>query len=200
MRYPARRRASPLVVFAAVLAAAPALAHPDIAVTLRTLFEIRGDRLVALGESWTFDTAYSARLLHDFDTDRDGELAPEEAERMTASLLDGVDLSNYLSQLKEGTTAIDLPRPAWTRATVADGVVTVSMVFTLDRPLAISGERSIALQVRDLDYAAAFRLTADRPVLIRGDGGRCRYSVDEWPEESYFGGLVMPWEIALTCP
>lgn len=198
-----RRGSATLLAFAAAVilscAAAPALAHPDIAVTVRTLFELRNGKVVAMGESWTFDKAYSARLLYRFDSDRDGRLGPREAERLAARTLRDLSASNFLSQLKEGMRKVDLPWPSWSAASMAEGAITLSFVFTFDQPLAAKGERAVALQIRDTDYAAAFSLTADRPILLRGDHGRCRTEVEEWPEESYFGGLVMPWEIALSC-
>ncbi len=59
--------------------------------------------------------------------------------------------------------------------------------------------RSIAIVLRDRDYTAAFRLADAAPVILRGGEGACGYRLQDRPDVAYFGGLVVPQAIVLSC-
>lgn len=176
----------------------PAAAHPDVAITARVLFDVRDGALVAMGESWTFDRGHSARLLREFDADDNGMLSEDESANLARTTLDDLAGRNYLTLLKRGNVGFVLPPPVWSEAMLEDGAVTLSFVFAFEAPLDLTGERAVALQLRDLDYVAAFRLAGDRPVLIRGGQG-CAFKIGNRREDAYFGRLIIPWEIGLSC-
>ena len=45
----------------------------------------------------------------------------------------------------------------------------------------------------------AFRFAPDRPLILRGDDGRCTTTIEPKPDAVYFGGLVTPEVAVLAC-
>ncbi|MCJ7997458.1 DUF1007 family protein [Rhizobium cremeum] len=176
-----------------------ASAHPDIAVTTRVLFDIREGRLIAVAESLAFDEKYSARLFARFDHDGDGIFDGGEADEMRQALTEDLGATHFLTELAFGGELLEMGEPDAFHASVATGSVSVTFGFRLEAPVAIGEGQILTLMQRDRDYTVAFRLAEDRPVLIRGGEGHCAYSVVERPDLAYFGGLVVPQAITLTC-
>ncbi|MBB4010159.1 DUF1007 family protein [Allorhizobium taibaishanense] len=181
-----------------LLPALPALAHPDIAITLRVLFDMRRGVLTGLGESWTFDAAYSRVLLDQFDRDRDGQFSAEEVTALRDKLIADLSHKRFFTELTmDGKWATRL-QPVDFAAESHDSVVTVTFAFDLAGPLDLRG-RSLDLEIKDKDYVAAFKLADTAALQLRSDGGHCRTSRRSAPDHAYFVGLVIPDHISLTC-
>lgn len=84
-------------------------------------------------------------------------------------------------------------------ATSKGGIVTVTLGFRLDAPLDVTEGRTVEIVLRDRDYTAAFRLADAAPVILRGGEGACGYRLEDRPDMAYFGGLVVPQAIVLSC-
>lgn len=176
----------------------PAAAHPDIAITVRVLFDMRRGVLTGLGESWTFDAAYSRVLLDQFDRDRDGQFNPEEVTALRDKLIADLSRKRFFTELTmEGKWAARL-QPVDFTAESHDNVVTVSFAFSLAGPLDLRG-RSLDMEVKDKDYVVAFKFADTAPLQLRSDGGHCRTSRRSAPDHAYFARLVIPERISLTC-
>ncbi|MGX5665192.1 DUF1007 family protein [Rhizobium daejeonense] len=176
-----------------------AIAHPDIAVTARVLFDIRDGRLVSVAESFAFDEKYSARLLSRFDHDGNGMFGDGEVDELREALTADLGDRDFLTELALGEQPLDLGEPDAFHAAVQPGSVSITVGFRLEAPVAMGAGQSLTMMQRDRDYTVAFRLAEDRPVLIRGGEGHCAYTVTDRPDRAYFGGLVVPQAITLTC-
>ncbi|MCM2291336.1 DUF1007 family protein [Allorhizobium sp. BGMRC 0089] len=196
MKSMARIALSMLALFAAV---PPALAHPDIAITVRLLFNLRLGVLTGLGESWTFDKTYSRTLLDQFDRNRDEKLDEDEVKALGAKLAADLNRRQYFTEITlDGKRAAGLTMEGFS-AVVDKGVVTASFAFSVAAPLDVSG-RPIAVTLLDRDYVAAFRLADQAGIQLRGDpDNKCKTSTAPDPANAYFAGLVVPTKITLSC-
>lgn len=191
-----------LLLALALLAAGalPAFAHPDIAVTVRVLFDVKGGNLAALAETWTFDSAYSTYLVKAFDANADGTFDPDEIQALAAKMKADLSGLGYLTRLSaEDGMRVTLTLAAF-HAEIRDGDVTVSLGLTPPEAIPLAG-RSLSAIVADTGYIADMRLADDRPAMIRGDDAatNCTTTISPAPDHGYFGGLVIPEKITLTC-
>lgn len=190
-----------LLALSLLCCAAPpaAWAHPDIAITARLLFDVKAGRLTMIAESFAFDAAHSRRLLDLFDANTDGLFDAAEMAALGRSLTEDLEPLGYFTEVTQAGRALPLPAPAAFHATSEAGIVTVTLGFRLDAPLDVTEGRTVELVLRDRDYPAAFRLAETMPVIMRGDEGRCGYRLEDRPDLAYFGGLVVPQAIVLSC-
>lgn len=199
MSLPSRHHPFAVACLIVLASASSAIAHPDIAVTARVLFDIRDGRLVSVAESFGFDEKYSSRLLARFDRDGNGMFDDGETDEMRKALTADLSDRDFLTELALGERPLEMGEPDAFHATAQAGSVSATFGFRLDVPVAMGEGQSLTLMQRDRDYTVAFRLAEDRPVLIRGGEGRCAYTVTDRPDQAYFGRLVVPQAVTLTC-
>ncbi|MBB4953879.1 ABC-type uncharacterized transport system substrate-binding protein [Agrobacterium vitis] len=181
------------------VSAPPAFAHPDIAITLRVLFDMRRGVLTGLGESWSFDATYSRTLLDQYDRDRDGSLSPDETEALRQKLVSDLRRKRFFTNLTMGGKPAAGVEPVGFQAEAHNGLVTVTFAFSVAAPIDLRGQR-LDVTIKDRDYTAAFRLADNAGLQIRGDfDNKCHASVAPDPQQAYFARLVVPDQISLTC-
>ncbi len=190
-----------LLALSLLCCAAPpaAWAHPDIAITARLLFDVKAGRLTAIAEIFAFDAAHSRRLLDLYDGNADGVFDETEMAALHQSLTDDLQPLGYFTEVTQAGRALPLPAPAAFHAASEAGIVTITLGFRLDAPLDVTEGRTVELVLRDRDYTAAFRLADATPVILRGGEGACGYRLQDRPDLAYFGGLVVPQAIVLSC-
>lgn len=187
--------ALPLALF---LLAAPAAAHPDVAASARLVFHLDGDRLTSLTQILGFDQATSRRLAARFDADQDGTLSDAEREALTSELGDRLSSRDFFLEARLGREALDLPPETSVRIDLATDQVTIAADYCWPTALPLNGQ-SLSLMLRDRDFTIAFRFDPERPAVLSGTPGDCEVSVAPEPGEAYFGDLVIPEILRLTC-
>jgi ABC-type uncharacterized transport system substrate-binding protein len=190
-----------LLALSLLSCAAPvaAWAHPDIAITARLLVDVQAGRLTAIAESFAFDAAHSRRLLDLYDGNADGAFDAGEMAALGRSLAEDLEPLGYFTEMSQAGGALPLPAPAAFHATSEAGIVMVTLGFRLDPPVDLAEGRTVEIVLRDRDYTAAFRLADTTPVILRGGEGACGYRLQDRPDLAYFGGLVVPQAITLSC-
>lgn len=188
-----------MLVLVGLFCAGPARAHPDMAATVRVLFDFHDDRLTGIAESFAFDTATSVRLLARADVDRNGVLDPAEAERLSGEIAASLKVRGFFTQMTIGGRPVPLAVPLAAEVVMQDAIVVLRLVFSVSDMGPVSTGERLELMLRDRDLMLAFRFAADRPLLLRGDGGRCSARIEPRPGEAYFGGLVVPDVAVLAC-
>ncbi|WP_027487329.1 DUF1007 family protein [Allorhizobium undicola] len=174
-------------------------AHPDIAITLKVLFNLKRGVLTGIGQSWTFDKAYSATLLARYDTDGDGALNEKEILALRNRLMSDLRRWRFFSRVEMNGQRVARLEPADMQITLAEGAVTVVFAFNLAGAVDMRGQ-TLTLDIHDPDYQAAFRLAADQALQLRGDDSTaCRIFEKPDPDRPYFAGLITPSLIHLQC-
>lgn len=183
-----------------LLSASGAEAHPDISATARLLFDFEDGRLVRLVESLTFDEARSRILLRDHDVNDDGVFSAEEQEDMARQISADFGRYAFFLEMRSSGRLQVLGRPIAFTAKNEGGAVTIAIAFAMGEPLVVAEDRPVEVMIRDRDYTVAFRYAEDRPALTRGEGDlTCDHTLVERPGDAYFGGLIVPQAIRLSC-
>lgn len=183
-----------------LLSPSGAQSHPDISATARLLFDFEDGRLVRLVESLTFDETRSRALLRDHDADDDGAFSVEEQADMARQISADLGRHAFFLEMRSAGRLQVLGRPIAFTAKNDGGKVTIAIAFAMSEPLVVAEDRPVDVMIRDTDYTIAFRYAEDRPALTRGTGAlTCDHTRIDRPEDAYFGGLIVPQAIRLTC-
>ncbi len=178
--------------------AAPAAAHPDVAASARLVFHLDGNRLTGLTQILGFDQATSRRLTARFDADQDGTLSDAERAVLTRELGNRLASRDFFLEARLGPEAVNQPPATSVRVDLATDQVTIAADYRWSTALPLDGQ-PLSLMLRDRDFTIAFRFDPELPAVLSGRPGDCEVSVAPEPGEAYFGGLVIPEILRLSC-
>lgn len=194
-----RRVRCTIMLLMLVSSAGQALSHPDVSATARMEFRMDGSRLIGLTQNLVFDDATSRRLTSRFDEDHDGRLS--EAERGALIEETGGRLADrqFFVEATLAKRHLPLPRASSISADLLEGRVVISGSFALPDLPDLRGQ-TLSLIIRDPDLTIAFRFDPARPIEFGNGSLGCRAAVKPDPTQAYFGGLVIPEVLTLSCP
>lgn len=184
---------------AAVLAAAPAGAHPHVWVGTVATFVFDGARLVAVRFDWTFDPFLSSMLKQDFDANRDGRFDAEETAKIREAVFDGLGDQDYYSVIAIDGAKTPTPAPTGFEATLRKDMVTFRFTMALPEPVDPS---AVDVTVANFDPSFYVDLTPVEvdPIRFEGIGkGACRFRLFEDTANPIYYGAVFPQVARLAC-
>ncbi len=147
-----------LAFFLAVLAAAPAAAHPHVWIdaAIVPVFDQSG-RFVAVHERWAMDALYTESILTDLETSRDGILQPQElAFAQSARTALWWMLPTYFTRLTLGGKAVDHAAPDDIRVSLPFDRLIIEFTLPLAAPVAVGASAGIDLYDPDNYFAFEF--------------------------------------------
>lgn len=209
-----RTRIKPLarLVPLMLLAPVPALAHPHVTVSVKTVV-IASDKgeILALRHAWTFDEAFSAYSTMGLDKNKDGKLDREELSDLAKVNVESLSEYAYFSDLKTGKDKAEF-------SAVNDYYLThdgkaLTLHFTLPVSAKVPDIRKARLEVYDPSYFVAFGYAPDAPVSVEGLGCKAKVNapraevsgrLSQLSEADFARGLsgAAEWASAVTfeCP
>jgi ABC-type uncharacterized transport system substrate-binding protein len=195
-----RAVAASALVLSVLTAAAPASAHPHVFVENKVAFVFDAGKVTALRLSWAFDEVFSDSLLMQFDADGDGTFDALESKATGEGTLPNLKMFHYFTYIWVDGKELDAIDPADFVASVDDKrVVTFRMTVPLPQPVD-PRTAALATEIYDREYYVQVDLAEQDPVSLEDAGDLpCGATVRDDIEGAYFGGVVMPQEIALQC-
>ncbi len=146
-----------ILALAALLAAAPAAAHPHVWVTAKAEIDYASGQVTGIRHSWSFDPAYSAFVTQGLDRNGDGKLSPDELAALAAENTKGLAEFGYFTKLKVGGKEQGFAEPTEPRMTMEGDALTMSFLLPLKTP-ATQGRGVVALEVYDPTFFVSFGL------------------------------------------
>jgi ABC-type uncharacterized transport system substrate-binding protein len=194
-----RRIAAAVALISFVAAAKPAGAHPHVFIDSRVTFVFDAGRVTALRLNWTFDDLFSGDLVNQFDPEGDGRFDEIESRDIGDNVLPNLKQFHYFTYIWVDGKELDQIDPADFVASLEDGIVTFHMKVPLPQPVD-PRTQALAVEVYDREYFVAVDLAQNDPVALENAGELpCGATVRDDTESAYFGGYVIPQEIALQC-
>jgi ABC-type uncharacterized transport system substrate-binding protein len=164
------------LIFAAVLGAAPALAHPHVWVTARAavVFDKQG-QVAAIRHAWVFDEMYSAFVTQGIG--KDGQLATkEDLAPLAKTNVESLAEFDYFTHAKAAGRAVEFGAPIdYTLEERPDKLVVLTFTLPLKTPM--NTGRAFTFQVYDPTYFVAFSLEDKDPVAMTAAPSGCSASV-----------------------
>jgi ABC-type uncharacterized transport system substrate-binding protein len=183
-----------------VLAAAdPAAAHPHVFIDNRVTFVFDAGKVTALRFDWMFDDVFSDSLLSQFDADGDGAFDALESKAFGEGVLPNLQAFHYFTYVWVDGKQLDPIDPADFVARASDRIVTFQMKVPLPQPVD-PRTQALATEIYDREFYVSVELAQADPVALENaEGVPCDASVRDDVENAYFGGVIIPQEIALQC-
>jgi ABC-type uncharacterized transport system substrate-binding protein len=171
----------------------PAMAHPDILMKCRLLFNFQGDMITALGESWVFGEAFSEQMLADYDLDHDGDFNDSENVALAKKILPILASERHYTSISINGQDIAAVTPLNFRASARNKIVTFT--FGVQLPAPVDPVNSvIRIQIKDPKFSVYVASPKQDSVILRGmPPDRCKPQVTEL--DTRFGGI----EVTLLC-
>lgn len=176
-----------------------AFSHPDVSAAARIEFRMDGSRLIGLTQRLVFDDATSRRLLIRFDIDRDGSLSESESAALVEETGGRLADRQFFLEATLASGRFPLPPASSVSVDLLEDKLVISGEFTLPDLPDMRGQ-SLSLLIRDPDLTIAFRFDPARPAELSDGSARCRLAVRRDPASAFFGGLVIPEVLTLSCP
>lgn len=180
--------------------AMPAAAHPHVFIDNRVAFVFDAGKVTALRVHWVFDEIFSDDLLNQFDADGDGKFDGLESKAVGEGTLPNLKQFHYFTYVWVDGRQLDPVDPIdFVASADASRVVTFAMSVPLPAPVD-PRTQALATEIYDREYYVQVELAQQDPVALENaDGVPCGATVRDDHENAYFGGYVIPQEIALQC-
>ena len=182
------------------MAASPAAAHPHVFIENKVAFIFDAGKVTALRLDWVFDDIFSDSLLSQFDADGDGTFDELESKAVGEGVLPNLKMFHYFTYVWVDGKQLDSIDPTdFVAHANGDRIVAFQMKVPLPQPVD-PRTAALAAEIYDREYYVQVDLAQQDPVqLENADGVSCGATVRDDTENAYFGGVVIPQEIALQC-
>lgn len=188
------------LILSVLIGAAPAAAHPHVFIYNTVSFVFDAGKVTALRLAWEFDEIFSDSLLMQFDADGNGTFDDLESKAVGEGTLPNLKAFHYFTYVWVDGKQLDTIDPVEFAASVDDKrVVTFRMTVPLPQPVDPRAA-ALATEIYDIEYYVQVDLAQQDPVSLENAGAvDCGATVRDDTESAYFGGVVIPQEIALQC-
>jgi len=179
---------------------APAAAHPHVFIENKVTFVFDAGKVPALRVSWVFDDVFSDSLLTQFDADGDGKFDDLESKAVGEGTLPNLKMFHYFTYVWVDGKQLDPIDPTEFVASADDKrIVTFQMTVKLPQPVD-PRTAALATEIYDREYYVQVDLAQQDPVSLENAGNLpCGATVRDDTDAAYFGGVIIPQEIALQC-
>lgn len=181
-------------------AAGPAAAHPHVFIDNKVTFVFDAGKVTALRLHWVFDDIFSDDLLNQFDADGDGAFDALESKAVGEGVLPNLKMFHYFTYVFVDGKQLDEIMPTDFVATADNKrIVTFQMKVPLPQPVD-PRTQALATEIYDREFYVEIDLAEKDPVALENAAGvPCGATVRDDTENAYYGGFVIPQEIALQC-
>ena len=195
-----RRAAISALILSLLVDAGSAAAHPHVFIENKMAFVFDAGKVTALRLTWAFDEVFSDSLLMQFDADDDGAFDDLESKAVGEGVLPNLKMFHYFTYVFVDGKQLDPIDPADFVASVDDKRV-VTFRMTVPLPQAVDPRAAaLATEIYDSEYYVQVDLAQQDPVSLENvDGAPCSTALRDDTKRAYFGGVVIPQEIALQC-
>ena len=147
---------------------APALAHPHVWTTMRSMILFTPAGLVrGVRVSWTFDEAYTKFAVDGLDANGDGSYSSDELAPLTALNLQSLKTYGYFVFFRKNGDVVKIGDAADPAQAYAHGRLTLQFTLPLLQPLDPRKDE-VKLKVYDPEFFIDFEYAKKDPVAVSG--------------------------------
>lgn len=176
----------------ALLASAPAIAHPHVFVSVKTTVVATDDGLIReVRHVWTFDEPFSAYATLGLDTDKDGKLSRDELAPLAKVNVESLEEYGYFTFIRKDEVGQAKERAAFGAVKdfhLAHDGKALTLHFTLPLAETKHALANTRFEVYDPEFFVSFGYAEKDPVLVEGTKTPCTARLTP-PKQSVFARL-----------
>ena len=162
-----------LALCLAVLASAPADAHPHVFVDAKTeiVFDQSG-KMAAVRNIWQFDEAFTQYAIQGLDANGDGKITDAELKPLADVNVKSLAEFKFFTYLTVGRDQAKFlpPKEYWLE--FHGGRLTLFFTLPMEKPM-VPGKHAM-LEIFDPEYFVAFTFVKDNPIKLLGAPATCK--------------------------
>jgi len=181
-----------------LLLPASALGHPHVFIEAEVEVELNAQGIKGLWHYWTFDEYFSAWIIEEFDTTRDGRFNDEETRAVHDGAFQYLAEFGYFTKVLKGKR--EIPIKAIEKFSVATRGHQVVYTFFVNLDIKVpSGVADITIAVYDEAFYCQVAFPK-KEIRFKGkpDGWKIEQAKHELPEFAYYFGFMTPTAVKLT--
>ena len=167
-----RRLIAAVSIAGALMAAAPAIAHPHVFVDAKAevVFDSSGD-ITAIRHIWQFDEDFTAYATLNLDANNDGKLSEDELAPLAKVNMESLHEYDFFTYLYEGTKKVAFVEPQEYWLDFHNKRLTLFYTLPLKTPLKVKG--TAMLEVGDPEYFVAIDFIKGAEIHLEGAPAGC---------------------------
>ncbi len=194
-----RRNAAVLAALGALLAAAPAQAHPHVWIDNIATFVFQEGKIASIKLRWAFDEIFSASIIMQFDKNKDRKFDAAELKELEKGAFSNLQTFSYFTYVTVDDKAVPTVRVTGFAASIEKDQLVYEFIVPLDRPVDPM-KQGFTFSVYDLEYFVELDMGGGKETRYEGNAGiACRATVAENPSKRIYNGQVAPPEMRLKC-
>lgn len=192
----------PVIIILGVMAlfagAQTCLAHPHVFIESELEIELGEEGVKGLWHRWTFDEYFSAWIVDEYDTNKDGQFSPEETQKLYEEAFKNLKHYGFWTTVLKGNRDVPVTRIENFTVKMRDHQATYSFFIPLDIDFTPDSE-DLFILVYDKDfYCQIFFPPAE--ISFTGEINRwnTEHTTQKMPELTYYFGFVTPVAVRVS--
>lgn len=179
---------------------APAQAHPHVWIDARVTLHMKGGKVVAITQHWTFDAIFSGVVIDAFDKNKDKKLSSGEVKEVRKGAFQNLKNFNYFTTARIGRKELTIEKVSHFSAKIKKGKLAYTFTIVLPRPIDPREDKPAFLFL-DKTYYVAVELMKTKPVSVAGKAPNgCKAVIREDTDNPIYFGSVVPYMVNFACP
>lgn len=170
--------------------------HPHVWIQSAVIFYFDNDGMSGFKQEWVLDEMFSRMIIHDYDSNQNGELEPEEVEKVFKGAFINLKNYNYFTHVKIDGSPFEVKFVKDFNAKIIEDSV-VYHFFVPCHVKAVSSFKEIRIAVYDESFYTDISVLKDQIFLKNDTDYECTYKIEKNKEEAYYYGQMCPEEIAV---
>lgn len=176
----------------------PVASHPHVFIETRMVVELNDHGIKGFWQHWAFDEYFSAWVIEDFDTNRDGKFCDDELKIIFEQTFESIKEYGYFTRVLLGDREIPVTSIENFSVEIKENRTVYSFFVPLDIKIS-KDPKDIFITVYDESfYCHIFFPFAE--VGFKGNrlNWAIEYTTQELPEFSFYFGFLIPTAIKLS--
>ena len=175
-----------------------AISHPHVFIETRMEVELDQEGIKGVWHHWTFDEYFSAWIIDEYDTNKDGVFSPEETQRLYQEAFQNLKKFGFWTRVFYGEKEIATDTLEDFSVSLQKQSATYSFFLPLNIKLS-SDPQDIYIAVYDEDfYCHIFFPPGEVSFKDEKNKWNLNYTTQKMPELTYYFGFMTPVAVKIT--
>jgi ABC-type uncharacterized transport system substrate-binding protein len=185
-------------ILLSILLIRPVGSHPHVFIETGLVVQLSDEGITGFWQHWAFDEYFSAWVIDDFDTDKDGKFSDEELKHVYEGTFTYIKQHGYFTRVLKSDKEIPVTKIENFSVQIKDNRVIYSFFVPLEIKISQSAQ-DIIIAVYDESFYCHIFFPPDE---VGFDGNpsswKIEYTTQELPEFSFYFGFLIPAAVKLS--